>query len=80
MTLTYTGTCDGLSLNYDTGHSSGLGIAGRVFSTGGEVLLYSAPSGGTEKWTPTTHTLTASTTSVIAPGNNGTQTFVLTVT
>jgi prepilin-type N-terminal cleavage/methylation domain-containing protein len=69
VTLTYTGTCDGLTLNYDTGHATGLGIVGRVFPGGSptSILLVNDSGGGTEKWRPGVHTLTASTTTAVTP-------------
>lgn len=69
VSLSYTGDCLGLSLTYDTGHSTGLGILGRTFATGGSptsVILLSVAESGTEKWKPGVHTLTASTTSNVA--------------
>ena len=70
VTLTYSGTCDGLVLSYDTGHPSGLGSGvGRVFPPGSptSILLRGYYSGGTELWTRTDHLLTASTTSAVTP-------------
>lgn len=78
VTLTYDGTCDGLALGYDTG-GSGLGLAGRVFSTAGEVLLRGVFNSGNETWTPGGHTLTATTTSVVDVGANDTKTVNLVV-
>lgn len=70
VTVTYSGSCDGLVLRYDTGDTSGLGIGtGRVFPPGSpsSIVIYSKGNGGTEKWEPNTHTLTASTTSAVTP-------------
>jgi hypothetical protein len=72
VTLTYTGTCDGLVLKYDTGHPSGLGSGvGRVFPSGSPttVQLRGDASGGSEKWIAGTHLLTASTTSAVTPNS-----------
>ena len=74
VTLTYSGTCDGLVLKYDSGHPSGLGSGvGRVFPSGSgsptTVLLRGDASGGSEKWTRGTHLLIASTTSAVAPNS-----------
>jgi hypothetical protein len=72
VTLTYSGTCDGLVLKYDTGHPSGLGSGvGRVFPTGSPstILLRGYFSGGTERWTKEDHVLTASTTSAVSPNS-----------
>ena len=66
VTLTYSGSCDGLHLTYDSGHTSGLGVGtGRVFPPGSptSIVIVSKGNGGTEKWAPGTHTLTATTTS-----------------
>ena len=66
VTLTYSGSCDGLRLAYDSGDTSGLGVGtGRVFPAGSptSVVIVSKNNGGTEKWAPATHTLTATTTS-----------------
>lgn len=70
VTLTYTGSCDGLVLKYDTGDTSGLGVGtGRVFPPGSptSIVIYGKGNGGTEKWLPGTHTLTAETTSAVTP-------------
>ena len=70
VTLTYSGTCDGLVLSYDSGHPSGLGTGvGRVFPPGSptSILLRGHYSGGTELWSKADHVLTASTTSAVAP-------------
>jgi prepilin-type N-terminal cleavage/methylation domain-containing protein len=80
VTLTYTGSCDGLTLTYDTGDTSGLGIGtGRVFPPGSpsSISIVSFLNGGTEKWTPAAHTLTAKTTSAVTPAS---KTVVLIVT
>ena len=72
VTLTYSGTCDGLVLKYDTGHPSGLGTGvGRVFPSGSttSVELRGDGSGGSEKWIAGTHLLTASTTSAVTPNS-----------
>ncbi|HUS43793.1 MAG TPA: prepilin-type N-terminal cleavage/methylation domain-containing protein [Ilumatobacteraceae bacterium] len=72
VTLTYSGTCDGLVLKYDTGHPSGLGTGvGRVFPSGSttSVELRGNGSGGSEKWIAGTHVLTASTTSAVTPNS-----------
>jgi prepilin-type N-terminal cleavage/methylation domain-containing protein len=69
VTLTYSGSCDGLTLTYDTGDTSGLGIGtGRVFPPGSptSVVIVGRDNGGTEKWAPGTYTLTANTTSDVA--------------
>jgi prepilin-type N-terminal cleavage/methylation domain-containing protein len=68
VTLTYTGSCDGLVLRYDTGDTSGLGVGvGRVFPPGSpsSVVINGRKSGGNEKWRSGTYTLTASTTSEV---------------
>jgi prepilin-type N-terminal cleavage/methylation domain-containing protein len=70
VTVTYTGSCDGLVLTYDTGDTSGLGIgSGRVFPAGSPstIVIYASGNGGTEKWTTGNHVLTASTTSAVTP-------------
>jgi hypothetical protein len=70
VTLSYSGTCDGLVLKYDTGHPSGLGSGvGRVFPPGSptSILLRGYYSGGTELWTKADHLLIASTTSAVSP-------------
>ena len=80
MTLTYDGACDGLHLNYDSGDTSGLGVGtGRVFPAGSptSIVIVSKDNGGTEKWAPGTHTLTASSTS--SDAIVGTATATLTV-
>jgi hypothetical protein len=72
VTLTYSGTCDGLVLKYDTGHPSGLGSGvGRVFPSGSptSVQLRGDASGGSERWEAGTHLLTASTTSAVTPNS-----------
>jgi len=72
ITLTYSGTCEGLVLKYDTGHPSGLGSGvGRVFPSGTTttVVLRGDASGGSEKWAKGTHVLTASTTSDTSPNS-----------
>lgn len=68
VTLTYTGTCDGLRLNYDSGDSTGLGTGvGRVFPPGSptSIVIVGHFTGGTEKFTPGVKVLTASTSSAI---------------
>ena len=70
VTLTYSGSCDGLVLTYDTGDTSGLGIGtGRVFPPGSpsSIVVYAKGNGGTEKWLTGSFTLTASTTSAVSP-------------
>lgn len=69
VTVTYTGSCDGLVLSYDTGDTSGLGVTGRVFPIGSpsSIVIYSHGNGGTEKWLAGSRTLTASTTSAVTP-------------
>ena len=70
VSLTYSGSCDGLVLKYDTGDTSGLGIgSGRVFPVGSPstIVIVGKPNGGTEKWLSGTVTLTASTTSAVTP-------------
>ncbi len=70
VTLTYSGSCDGLVLNYDTGDTSGLGVGtGRVFPPGSpsSIVVYAKNNGGTEKWLTSSFTLTASTTSAVTP-------------
>ena len=70
ITVTYSGSCDGLVLNYDTGDTSGLGVGtGRVFPPGSpsSIVVYAKGNGGTEKWLTGTYTLTASTTSAVTP-------------
>ena len=79
VTLTYSGSCDGLVLKYDTGDTSGLGIGtGRVFPPGSpsSIVVYSKGNGGTEKWLAGTYTLTAETTSAVTP-NQVTTTLVV---
>ena len=69
VTLTYSGSCDGLTLHYDTGDTSGLGVGtGRVFPPGTptSIVIFANGNGGTEKWLPGPHVLEATTTSVIA--------------
>jgi prepilin-type N-terminal cleavage/methylation domain-containing protein len=70
VTVTYSGSCDGLVLKYDTGDTSGLGVGtGRVFPPGSpsSIVIYSKGNGGTEKWLTGSFTLTASTTSAVTP-------------
>jgi hypothetical protein len=70
VTLTHSGSCDGLVLNYDTGDTSGLGVGtGRVFPPGSpsSIVIYAKGNGGTEKWLAGSFTLTASTTSAVTP-------------
>ena len=72
VTLTYTGSCDGLVLKYDTGDPSGLGVGvGRVFPPGSPttVELRGKFGGGNEKWIAGPHELTASTTSAVSPNS-----------
>lgn len=72
VTVTYTGSCDGLVLNYDSGDTSGLGVGtGRVFPIGSpaSITIYAHGNGGTEKWTAGSHVLTASTTSAVTPNS-----------
>ena len=79
VTLTYTGTCDGLRLNYDSGDPSGLGTGvGRVFPPGSpsQIVIVGHFTGGTEKFKPGSITLTASTSSAIA-ANTVTTTLVV---
>lgn len=81
VTLTYSGSCDGLHLHYDTGDTSGLGVGpGRIFPAGSptSVVIVSKDNGGTEKWAPATHTLTASTTSTDAIVSSVTTTLTVT--
>jgi hypothetical protein len=69
VTVTYTGSCDGLSLKYDSGDTTGLGFGtGRVFPLGSpsSVVIVGKNNGGTERWLPKTHTLSAVTTSDVA--------------
>lgn len=75
VTVTYSGTCNGLTLSYDTGDTSGLGVGtGRVFPPGSpsSVVIVGKNNGGTEKWAPGTHVLTASTTSAVTPSSTST--------
>lgn len=70
VTVTYTGSCDGLVLKYDTGDPTGLGVGtGRAFPPGSpsSIVVLAKGNGGTEKWAPGTHTLTVSTTSAVTP-------------
>jgi prepilin-type N-terminal cleavage/methylation domain-containing protein len=70
VTLTYSGTCDGLRLNYDSGDPSGLGAGvGRVFPPGSpsSIVIVGHHNGGTEQFTPGSHVLTASTSSAVTP-------------
>ncbi len=72
VSLTHTGSCDGLVLKYDTGDTSGLGVGtGRVFPPGSpaSIVIYAKGNGGTEKWLAGTYTLTASTTSAVTPSS-----------
>jgi hypothetical protein len=72
VTLTHTGTCDGLRLNYDAGDPSGLGSGvGRVFPPGSpsSIVIVGHFNGGTEKFSPGPHVLTASTSSAVAPNS-----------
>ena len=72
VTLTYSGSCDGLVLKYDTGDQSGLGSGvGRVFPSGSPttIQLRGTGSDGSEKWTTGPHVLTASTTSAVSPNS-----------
>jgi hypothetical protein len=73
VTLTYSGSCDGLRLNYDSGDAAtnlGSGV-GRVFPPGSpsSIAIVGHFSGGTEKFTPGAHTLTASTSSAVSPSS-----------
>ncbi len=80
ITLTYTGSCDGLRLNYDSGDGSGLGTGpGRTFPPGSptSVQIFGNGTGGTEKFTPGPHVLTASTTTAVTP-NSITKTLTVT--
>lgn len=80
VTVNYTGSCDGLVLNYDTGDTSGLGVGtGRVFPPGSpsSIVIYAKGNGGTEKWLAGSVILTASTTSAVTP-NSITTTLVVT--
>jgi hypothetical protein len=75
VTLTYSGSCDGLRLNYDSGDSSGLGTGpGRTFPPGSpsSILIMGNGTGGTEKFTPGPHVLTASTTTAVTPNTKTT--------
>jgi prepilin-type N-terminal cleavage/methylation domain-containing protein len=68
VTLVYTGTCDGLRLKYNSGDPTGLGSGvGRVFPPGSpsSIVIVGHFSGGTEKFLPANHVLTASTSSVV---------------
>lgn len=70
VTITYSGTCDGLTLTYDTGDTSGLGVGtGRIFPPGSpsSVVIVGRNNGGTEKWKPGSYVLTATTTSDVTP-------------
>jgi len=71
VTVSYRGTCDGLTLNYDTGHTSGLGIPGRTFPDGSPSTLriLGEHSGGSEKWRSGTFVLRAETTSDVSPNS-----------
>lgn len=69
VTLSYSGTCDGLRLNYDSGDPTGLGTGvGRVFPPGNptSITIVGHFSGGTEKFSPGSHLLTATTSSAVA--------------
>jgi prepilin-type N-terminal cleavage/methylation domain-containing protein len=69
VTVTYSGTCDGLALKYDSGDTSGLGFGtGRVFPLGSpsSVVIVGKNNAGTERWLPGNHTLSATTTSDVA--------------
>jgi prepilin-type N-terminal cleavage/methylation domain-containing protein len=69
VTLTYTGTCDGLRLNYDSGDPTGLGTGvGRTFPPGSptQIIIVGNGQGGTEQFTSGGKVLTASTTSAVA--------------
>ena len=69
VSLTSSGSCDGLVLKYDTGDTSGLGVGtGRVFPVGSpsNITIFGRSNSGTEKWVSGTFTLTATTTSDIA--------------
>lgn len=70
ITVTYSGSCDGLALNYDTGDTSGLGT-NRVFPAGSpaSIIVYGKGNGGTEKWAAGTHAITVSTTSDVSPNS-----------
>lgn len=75
VTVTWTGTCDGLALKYDTGDTSGLGIGtGRVFIGGSpsSIVIVGKSNGGTEKWKKGTYTLTVETTSAVTPNSRTT--------
>lgn len=68
VTLSYTGTCDGLRLNYDSGDPSGLGSGvGRTFPPGSptQIVIVGNGQGGVEQFTNGGKLLTASTTSAI---------------
>ncbi len=72
VTVSYTGSCDGLALFYNTGDTSGLGIGtGRIFppNSPASVVIVGRNNGGTEKWLPGSHTLTATTTSAVTPNS-----------
>jgi hypothetical protein len=72
VTLTYTGSCDGLRLNYNSGDPSGLGTGpGRAFPPGSptSITIFGNGTGGTEKFAPGPLTLTASTTSAVVPNS-----------
>ena len=68
VTLTRTGTCDGLRLNYDSGDPTGLGNGvGRVFPPGpsSSIVIVGHFNGGTEEFLSGTHVLTATTSSAV---------------
>ena len=72
VTVSWSGTCDGLALKYDTGDTSGLGIGtGRVFTGGSpsSIVIVGKSNGGTEKWQKGTYTLTVETTSDVTPNS-----------
>jgi prepilin-type N-terminal cleavage/methylation domain-containing protein len=72
VTLTYTGSCDGLRLNYNSGDPSGLGTGpGRAFPPGSptSITIFGNGTGGTEKFAPGSLTLTASTTTAVVPNS-----------
>lgn len=72
VTITYTGSCDGLRLNYNSGDATGLGTGvGRVFPPGSpsSIRIVGHFNGGTEKFTPGSKVLTASTSSAVTPNS-----------
>jgi prepilin-type N-terminal cleavage/methylation domain-containing protein len=79
VTLTYTGTCDGLLLYYgEAGDSTPLGSVGRVFPAGSptSITIVGNGVGGVEKFVAGSKTLTVTTTSAVSP-NSTTATLVV---